>query len=90
MMEENMDFINKDQYIYFLYSEQQKNERDKIEASISNTFVPGVVVVNGQRFDFTEISKVNKNRYPDCKLVAEGWRSKMKFTDIGSKPSWVL
>ena len=42
---------------------------------------PGTVVVNGRKRTFTELSKKNKNRYPDCKIIAEGFKSKMVFTN---------
>jgi hypothetical protein len=73
---------SKDNYVYFLYSEQQRAERTRIEKSMSRIFNPGVVVVNGKRENFTEISKNPTNRYPDCKVVAQGIKSKMVFTPI--------
>ena len=73
---------SKDNYVYFLYSEQQRAERTRIEKSMSRIFNPGVVVVNGKRENFTEISKNPTNRYPDCKVVAQGIKSKMVYTPI--------
>lgn len=81
-MPETANLKNKDTYVYFLYSEQQYKERTEIEARMSRVFNPGSVVVNGKRREFTEISRKNTNRYPDCKLVAEGWRSKMNYTPV--------
>nr|DAK74550.1 MAG TPA: hypothetical protein [Caudoviricetes sp.] len=77
-----------DPYIYFLYSEIQKNEREKMEAKLSRTFIPGIVIVNGAELEFTEISTSNKNMYVDCKLIAEGLQSRMKYKDISSAPTW--
>lgn len=80
---ESANLKSKDVYVYFLYSEQQYKERSNIEAKMSRIFNPGVVVINGKRHQFTEMSrKSTKNRFPDCKLVAEGWRSKMNYTPI--------
>lgn len=76
---------NKDTYVYFLYSETQEKERNTIENKLGRVFVPGVVVVNGQRNYFTELSRKNTNRYADTKVVAEGWRSKMTFTNISTR-----
>ena len=76
---------NKDTYVYFLYSETQEKERNSIEARLGRIFVPGVVVVNGQRNYFTELSRKSTNRYADTKVVAEGWRSKMTFTNISTR-----
>ena len=79
---EGANLKEKDTYVYFLYSEQQQKERSQIESSMSRIFNPGSVVVNGRKRFFTEMSRKNTNRYPDCKVVAEGWRSKMVFTPI--------
>ena len=70
----------KDYYVYFLYSEQQHSERSEIEKKMSRVFSPGSVIVNGRKSIFTELSKLSKNRYPDCKIVAEGLKSKMMYT----------
>jgi len=75
----------KDTYVYFLYSETQLKERSAIEKKISRVFTPGTVVIQGKRKPFTEISKSSTNRYPDCKLVAEGYKSKMVYINISSK-----
>lgn len=70
----------KDFYVYFLYSEQQNKERSEIEKKMSRVFSPGTVIVNGRKKIFTELSKSSSNRYPDCKIIAEGWKSKMMYT----------
>jgi hypothetical protein len=70
----------KDSYVYFLYSETQQKERTAIDKSMNRVFKVGIVVVNGRRKYFTEISKKNTNRYPDCKVVAEGIASKFTYT----------
>lgn len=75
---------DKDVYVYFLYSEQQHKERTTIEKTMSRVFTPGTVVVNGRKRIFTEISKNSSNRYPDCKIVAEGYKSKMVYTPVSS------
>ena len=75
----------KDFYVYFLYSEQQNKERSEIEKKMSRVFSPGTVIVNGRKKIFTELSKSSSNRYPDCKIVAEGWKSKMMHTPPHSR-----
>lgn len=82
---ETANLKNKDTYVYFLYSETQEKERNTIENKLGRVFVPGVVVINGQRNYFTELSRKNTNRYADTKVVAEGWRSKMTFTNISTR-----
>lgn len=74
-----------DQYVYFLYSEQQRQQRTAIEARLSRTFIPGTVIVNGVRRKFTEMSLKNTNLYPDVKVIAEGYKSKIRYTDIALK-----
>lgn len=71
----------KDTFVYFLYSEQQVSERASIEKTMSRVFNPGVVIVNGRKKIFTEISFKSSNRYPDCKVVASGYRSQFTYTN---------
>lgn len=75
----------KDYYVYFLYSEQQYKERSEIEKKMSRIFSPGSVIVNGRKKVFTELSKSSTNRYPDCKIIAEGLKSKMMYTPPSSR-----
>ena len=79
-----------DHYLYFLYSDLQRAARENMEAKISRQFIPGVVIVNGVEYEFTEISYTNKNIYIDCKVVAEGLKSTMKYKDISYAPTWNL
>lgn len=72
--------MKQDMYVYFLYSDQQLQERKTIEKSISKSFVPGNVIVNGRKKMFTELSAKPTNRYADCKVVAEGYKSTMSYT----------
>lgn len=76
---------SKDTYVYFLYSEQQYKERTELDRKMSMTFSPGTVVVNGRKKIFTEMSRNSKNRYPDCKVVAEGFKGKLTFTPVSTK-----
>ena len=52
---------------------------------MSRIFTPGTVIVNGRKKPFTEMSKKSSNRYPDCKVIAEGYISKMKYTPVSRK-----
>lgn len=76
---------SKDSYVYFLYSETQYKERSMIEKTMSRVFSTGTVVINGRKHAFTEMSKKPSNRYADCKLIAEGWKSKMVFTPVSTR-----
>ena len=75
----------KDVYVYFLYSEQQARDRSAIEKTMSRVFTPGTVVINGRKKIFTEISRKTSNRYPDCKIVAEGFRSQLVYTNPSTR-----
>lgn len=59
-------------YKYFLYSEEQIKEKNAILAKQNKIFVPGVVVVNGTRQNFSQLSDSNSMRYIDTKIIAEG------------------
>ena len=72
--------MSQDAYVYFLYSEQQYSTRKELEAKLCRKFVPGVVIVNGQKKKFTEMSTKNANIYPDTSVIAEGYKSMMKYT----------
>lgn len=73
---------NKDEYVYFIYSEQQEKLRKEVEAKIGREFKCGLVVVRGLRVPFTEMNITGTSRFPDAKLVAQGIKSRMKYTDI--------
>lgn len=75
----------KDTYVYFLYSEQQYKDRSEIEKKMSRVFSLGSVIVGGRKKFYTELSRNSSNRYPDCKIIAEGWKSKMTYTTPGSR-----
>ena len=60
-------------YKYFLYSDEQISEKNKILSRSAKEFVPGTVVVNGRRVKFTQLSSDNKlPRFIDTRIVAEG------------------
>ena len=65
-------------------AEQQKKERTILEKKLSRTFHPGTVISNGKAKEYTEMGTKIKQSYPDTKIVAEGWRSSMKYTPIYS------
>ncbi len=69
---------------YFIYSEDQINEKNEILKKVGKRFVPGTIIVNGSRQKFTQLSKHNyitdKRRYTDAKVIASGNRSDFQFT----------
>lgn len=61
-------------YVYFLYSEEQIKEKNKILKKMAKQFQPGVVVVNGVRKYYTvKSNKSTLDRFYDVKVVAEGY-----------------
>lgn len=71
-----------DKYVYFIYSEEQKVMRSDLEAKMSRLFIPGKVIVNGVRKQFTELNTTGNLRYPDSVIVAQGLQSKITYTDV--------
>ena len=67
-------------YKYFLYSKDHLDEQTSILEKRSKVFIPGVVVVNGARKQFTQISSSpTMERFIDTKIVAEGEESTFKY-----------
>lgn len=57
--------------VYFLHSDEHIKEQNKILANCGKQFVPGIVVVQGKREIFTQISaEPNIPRFIDTKIVA--------------------
>ena len=56
---------------YFLYSEAQIEEKNKILANCGKRFVPGIISVQGKRCLFTQISDETEiPRFIDAKIIA--------------------
>ena len=69
-------------YKYFLYSEDQFNEKNTILSKMGKTFTPGIVVTNGQRVRYTQLSdKPSIPRFIDTVIVAEGDINEFTFTE---------
>lgn len=65
---------------YFLYSEEQIDEKNKILARSGKTFVPGTVTVSGKRMQFTQLSDTPTiSRFVDTKIIAKGELSKFTY-----------
>lgn len=68
-------------YVYFLYSEEQIKERNKILEKQGKVFVPGTVYVGMSRLSFSQMSeKDSLPRFIDTKIVAKGYQNQMKYT----------
>ena len=67
---------------YFLYSDEQITEKNKIMEKSGKRFCPGVVTVNGKRQKFTQISDVPSiPRFVDTKIVTKGELSKITYKE---------
>ena len=67
---------------YFLYSDEQIKEKNKILARTGKIFVPGVITQNGKRIQFTQLSDkpdIGK-RFSDVKIIASGELSTFTYT----------
>lgn len=68
-------------YKYFLYSDEQFKEKNEILGKVGKTFSPGVVVVNGKRRNFTQVSNGSSiPRFIDTIIVTEGYIEDMTYT----------
>jgi hypothetical protein len=66
---------------YFLYSQEQFNEKNEILKNSNKEFVCGTVVVNGSKKQFTNLSNSSSlPRFIDAKVIAKGDPSKMVYT----------
>lgn len=70
---------------YFLYSSEQLKIRKEVESKMGKKFVVGVVIVNGTRKPYTELSSTPTSRYADAKIVAEGDPAIMRYTPPTSR-----
>ena len=65
---------------YFLYSDEQIAEKNKILAKSGKVFYPGSVSINGQMKKFTQLSdQPDMPRFVDTKLIASGDISKITY-----------
>ena len=65
---------------YFLYSEEQLQERNSILIKQGKEFVPGTVYVGNARKQFTQIANTPTiERFIDTKVVAKGNINKTKY-----------
>ncbi len=67
-------------FIYFLYSEEQVKEKNKILEKQNKEFIPGTVYVGMSRLSFSQISeKDHIDRFIDTKIIAKGYKNQMKY-----------
>ena len=67
-------------YKYFLYSKDQLDEQNNILAKRNKSMTPGIVVVNGIKKQYTQLSSSSTiDRFFDAKIVAEGEESSFTY-----------
>lgn len=73
--------------MYFLYSDEQIEEKNEVLRNMNKKFVPGIVIINGTKIKFTQISKNSTiSRFADTKVVASGDLDKIEYTRPTSEP----
>ena len=66
---------------YFLYSQEQFDEKNTILSKSNKQFVAGNVVVNGKSKKFTKLSNTPTiDRFIDTQIIAYGETSKFVYT----------
>lgn len=68
--------------VYFLYSNEQIKEKNKILAQSSKQFEPGTVVIAGKRLKYSQMSTNPDilSRFADTKVIASGEDSDFTYT----------
>ena len=58
---------------YFIYSQDQYNEKNTVLKARNKEFVPGIIVVDGTKKNFTALSLTpTLERFVDSKIIAQG------------------
>lgn len=66
---------------YFLYSDEQIKEKNKILARSDKEFVPGIVTMNGKKIKYSQLSDTAKMpRFVDTKVIASGELNDFTYT----------
>lgn len=69
-------------YRYFLFSQEQKNMRLKVESNLGKKVTFGTVVVNGVKKEYTDIViDPNKSKFSDAVIVIQGDIRKIRYTE---------
>lgn len=68
-------------YKYFLYSQQEVNDKNELYDRMNRVLILGTVIYNGKKKEFSSMSdKPELPRYSDVRIVAEGEIEKMTYT----------
>ncbi len=82
-----MGLTDPNPYVYFMYSFEHIQKRDEVDAKLGRRFVCGTVVVKGtkKKYSYMSTDKTFLNQYPDAKIIAEGYKKQMTFTECDSE-----
>ena len=68
-------------YAYFLYSQQQVDDKNELLDKMNRKFQLGTVIYNGKKREYSSMSdKPELPRYADVRIVAEGDTDKLVYT----------
>lgn len=71
----------------FYYSKSQYEERKNIEANAGYVFIPGTVIINGSKKQYTEMSTGSViKKYSDTIYLGSGDIDKIIYTEHQHKP----
>ena len=74
--------MDKNTFVYFLYSKTQYNLRSDIEKGRSGKYKPGTVHTKMDGYvPYTEMCLKDSNSFTDAKVVAKGILKDMKYTE---------
>jgi len=67
---------------YFMFSAEQLRLKKEIESKIGRIFVPGTVIANGSKKQYTEMcTNPNSTRFSDSTIVTAGDIRKITYTE---------
>ncbi len=67
---------------YFMYSREQLRVKKELETKIGRTFIPGTVIVNGNKKQYTEMCTSPSNaRFTDSAVVIAGDIRTITYTE---------
>ena len=78
--------VDNNPYVYFFYSAEHIAKKNEVESNIGRRFDCGTVIVNGakKKYSYMSTTKNFLHQYPDAKLITEGYKAKMQFTECDS------
>ena len=80
-----MALADSNPYLYFMISSEHIAKKNEVEAHLGRRFECGNVIVNGnkKKYSFVAPNKNFLSLYPDAKIVAEGYKTKINYTECG-------